>query len=892
MNWYAEKTDDVLRKTGSSNDGLSEESAEKRLEKYGKNAIEEKPPKSFAKRFFEQLQDFMVIVLLVAAAVSVIVEFASEEHDPNGWVEPVIIVGIVILNALMGVFQESKAEAALSALRQMSSPQSKVIRGGKKTVIDSENIVPGDIVLLEAGDFIPADGRLIEAQALKCDESALTGESLPCDKNADAQLDVSAQLADRVNMCFSGCSVSYGRGTMVVTDTGMQTEMGKIASLLANEETGETPLQKKLSQLGKTLGLLVLGLCAIVFIVGMLTLDKGGNGILGIFMTSVSLAVAAIPEGLPAVVTVVLAIGVQRMVERNAIIRRLPAVETLGSASVICTDKTGTLTQNRMTMMRAWVPGEKVCVLADGKETENIKKLITRASMCCDGTVELEKGREKHIGDPTETAIVAAMMRYGTDKKELDLKYPRLAELPFDSDRKLMTTVHRIDGKIISITKGAPDIVLSRCGGDMDEAMEINGQFGRSALRVLAVGYKVLEKLPKEPSCEELENGLEFMGLLGMMDPARSEVKDAIAECCDAGIRTVMITGDHVVTAGAIAKELGILREGDETISGAELAEMSDEELERNVRKYSVYARVTPSDKIRIVKAWQKSDEVVAMTGDGVNDAPALKAADIGCAMGITGTDVAKGAADVVLTDDNFATIVSAAREGRGIYDNIRKCVYFLLSCNLGEIFTVFIAMMKWNVSALAAMHLLLINLVTDALIALALGVDPIEKDIMKRRPRRANESIFSGGLAWKIGLHGAFIGIASLIAFGIGYGGAAKDLATAQTMTFGVLAFSQLAYAFSTRSEHPLYKVGVFSNIYLWGAAFVSGLVALLSMVTPLRNIFRLVPLDGSQWLAVVLLSLAPFAASEIEKGVLWLIKRYTNLSFESIEALLERYK
>lgn len=877
MNWHTESAEDTVYRTGSSNEGLMEETAEKRLIKYGANVLDEKPSKTFAERFFEQLKDFMVIVLLVAAAVSVVIAVAGEEK--NGWIEPVVIVAIVALNAVMGVVQESKAEAALSALKNMASPKCKVLRDNEKKVIDSSKIVPGDIVFLEAGDFIPADGRLIEASSLKCDESALTGESVPSQKDPFAVLDVTTQLADRVNMCYSGCSVSYGRGTMVVTATGMQTEMGKIASLLANEEDSETPLQKKLSQLGKTLGLLVLALCAVIFIAGILTLGKDGN-ILEIFMTSVSLAVAAIPEGLPAVVTVVLAIGVKRMVSRKAIIRKLPAVETLGSASVICSDKTGTLTQNRMRLMKVWACGEKICVPADEELNEKTAWLLRYAALCCDGNVEIDgNGNEKHTGDPTETAIVAALLAKGEKKSGLESKYPRQTEIPFDSDRKLMTTVHSIDDRIISITKGAPDVIFSRCNGaDVKPAAKINEDFASGALRVIAVAIKELDSVPEEPSCEELENELEFVGLIGMMDPAREEVKDAIVECDEAGIRAVMITGDHSVTAGAIASELGILRDGDEIVTGSQLAQMSDEELECNIRKYSVYARVTPSDKIRIVKAWQHSGETVAMTGDGVNDAPALKAADIGCAMGITGTDVAKGAADVVLTDDNFATIVSAVREGRGIYDNIRKCVYFLLSCNLSEIITVFIGMLVWKVSALAAMHLLLINLVTDALMALALGLDPIEKDIMKRRPRRGDESLFSGGLTWRIAIHGVFIGAAALTAFSLGF---AKDLACAQTMTFGVLALSQLVYAFSARSEHPLLNIGVFSNKYLWASAAASGSVALLVMIVPpLRMVFELSALSIGQWLAVLLLTFVPFAAAELEKLVLWLLRKFTNIT------------
>lgn len=878
MNWHTETPDSTLHRIGSSSNGLSEESALERLEKHGQNVLDEKPPKTFLERFVNQLKDFMVLVLLAAAFVSATVAFAGEE--PNGWVEPVIIVAIVILNAVIGVLQESKAEAALSALKNLAAPRSCVVRDGQKKAIDSSMVVPGDIVILEAGDYVPADGRLIEAASLKCDESSLTGESVPVEKDSAALLDVTSQLADRINMCYSGSFVTYGRAVMVVTATGMHTEIGKIASLLANEDEGDTPLQKKLAQLGRTLGLLVLGLCAIVFIVGLLTLKSSNDNILHIFMTSVSLAVAAIPEGLPAVVTVVLALGVQKMVKRNAIIRKLPAVETLGSASVICSDKTGTLTQNRMTLIRAWTPdSNSPCILSEDKLSDGVKKLIEYAALCCDGSVTIDKsGKETHIGDPTETAIISSLVKNAVDHDSLKKKYPRICEIPFDSQRKLMTTVHNIDGRIISITKGAPDILLALCDHcDTGKADTINSRFGSDALRVIAVAYRELDSIPEAPTPEQLECHLNFMGLLGMVDPPREEVKDAINECAQAGIRPIMITGDHIVTASAIARELDILREGDEALSGDQLAAMSDDELERNIRKYSVYARVTPSDKIRIVKAWQKSGETVAMTGDGVNDAPALKAADIGCAMGITGTSVAKGASDVILTDDNFATIVSATREGRGIFDNIRKCVYFLLSCNFSEIVTVFIAMLIWKVSALEAMHLLMINLITDSLLALALGVDPIDKNIMKRRPRRASESIFAGGYGWRTLLHGIFIGAASLGAFAIGYTG---GMETAQTMTFGVLALSQLVYAFAVRSNSPLFSAGVGSNKYLWGAALSSGAVAFAVMlIPPISAVFKLTSLSGNQWLFVILLSIAPFIAVELEKIIVWILKKFITI-------------
>ncbi|MBP3661086.1 MAG: HAD-IC family P-type ATPase, partial [Oscillospiraceae bacterium] len=697
--------------------GLSTQEAAARQAKYGPNRLREKKKRSMLRRFFDQFKDAMILILIAAAIVSFVI--ACVEGNPKEFFEPALILLIVVLNAVMGVMQESKAEKALDALKNMSAPHARVIRDGEEKLIQAADLVPGDIIRLEAGDFVPADARLLRAVSLKSEESALTGESVPSEKDAEAEVAENAPLGDRSNMVFSGCSITYGTATAVVTATGMDTEMGRIANLLEGEEEGQTPLQRKLAQLGKYLGFVALAACAVIFVVGL------ANGIppMEIFMTAVSLAVSAIPEGLPAIVTIILSIGVQRMVKRNALIRRLPAVETLGSASIICSDKTGTLTQNRMTLVKAWVDGAGAIADISTNNDADVCRLLQYGALCCDGSVVFHGTEEQHIGDPTETAIVLAAHRNGMPKDDLNKKYPRLGEIPFDSDRKLMTTVNRMGGKNVVIVKGAFDMMAPRCvAGDLETARRITEEMSAGALRVLAVAYKEIDAIPEALTSEEMENGLTFMGLVGMIDPPRPEAKVAVATCRQAGIKPVMITGDHVVTASAIARELGILEEGDLAITGAELDAMTDSELDARVEQISVYARVSPENKIRIVKAWQRKGQVVSMTGDGVNDAPALKAADIGCAMGITGTDVAKGAADMTLTDDNFATIVDAVQEGRGIYANIRKVVGFLLGTNIGEVITVFVAMLLWHKTPLLSMQLLWINLVTDSLPAIALG--------------------------------------------------------------------------------------------------------------------------------------------------------------------------
>lgn len=879
MNMYSSSKEQLQKELDTSLcAGLTGEEASARLGRYGENRLKEKKKKTFWQRFLDQFKDVMILILLAAAAVSFVLAVMSGEGSE--FFEPVLILLIVIVNAVMGVMQESKAEKALDALKSMSAPHARVIRGGKEEIVEASSLVPGDLMLLEAGDFVPADGRLVEASALKVEESALTGESVPAEKDAKALVEDNAPLGDRVNMVYSGCSVTYGRGRAVVTATGMNTEMGKIAGLLDNEREGLTPLQQKLAGLGSRLGLLALAACAVIFVVGLLD----DMPVMEIFMTSVSLAVSAIPEGLPAIVTIVLSIGVQRMVKKNAIIRRLPAVETLGSASVICSDKTGTLTQNRMTLVKAYVDGDTKPADIDtetgGSKGEQgirarkplapgVLRLLQYGSLCCDGTVVFgEDKKEQHVGDPTETAIVLAAHRLGMPKEELNVRCPRLADLPFDSDRKRMTTIHRIDGKVIAIVKGAFDSIRPLCvAGDLEKAAAVNDAMSGEALRVLTIACRQLEEEPRDVSIDTIEKDLTLLGLVGMIDPPRPEARAAVAVCRQAGIRPVMITGDHVVTASAIARDLGILLEGDQAVTGQQLAQMDDAQLDESVRRIAVYARVSPEDKIRIVKAWQRQGETVSMTGDGVNDAPALKAADIGCAMGITGTDVAKGAADMTLTDDNFATIVDAVREGRGIYDNIKKVVGFLLGTNIGEVLTVFCAMILWRRTPLVSMQLLWINLVTDSLPAIALGMEEVEPDIMDREPKPREEGIFAHGMGARIILQGCMFGLLSLAAFWLGWKGTGQ-VAGGQTMAFMVLALSQIVQAFNMRSHRSLFQTSFFTNKKLNAAAALSVLLVCLVLFTPLSVAFELIYLPAHLYLAGAGLCLIPFVCMEASKA------------------------
>ncbi len=861
MEYFSSKADSVLDALQTDGrQGLREADAAKRLEQYGPNVLQEKKKKTMLQRFLDQFKDVMILILIAAAIVSFVI--ACVEGNPGEFFEPTLILLIVILNAVMGMMQENKAEKALEALKGMSAPHARVIRDGTERILDAATLVPGDIIRLEAGDFVPADARLLRSAGLKAEESALTGESVPSEKDAAETVAPDAALGDRVNMVFSGCSITYGTATAVVTATGMQTEMGKIAGLLSGEEETQTPLQKKLAGLGKSLGFVALGACAIIFVVGILN----GIDILEIFMTSVSLAVSAIPEGLPAVVTIVLSIGVQRMVQRNAIIRKLPAVETLGSASVICSDKTGTLTQNRMTLQKVYLDGADQIV---DSSDESARTLVRIAALCCDGTIHEEAdGSVTHIGDPTETAIVFAAHQFGDTRDALDAHFTRLAELPFDSDRKRMSVVVEQGGKKFAVVKGAFDGIAPLCtAGHIERARQMNDAMSGEALRVLAVAVRALDALPEPLEPETLENNLTFIGLVGMIDPPREEAREAVATCREAGIRPVMITGDHVVTASAIAKNLGILAEGDRAITGAELDAMDEATLDAAVEKISVYARVSPENKIRIVKAWQKKNKVVAMTGDGVNDAPALKAADIGCAMGITGTDVAKGAADMTLTDDNFATIVHAVREGRGIYANIRKVVGFLLGTNIGEIITVFAAMLIWHRSPLLSMQLLWINLVTDSLPAIALGMEEVEPGVMRQKPKPKDEGIFAHGLGLRVVLQGVMFALLSLVAFWIGWTWTG-NVSGGQTLAFMTLALTQIVQAFNMRSERSLFKIGFFTNKKLNLACLLSVVLMAIVLFTPVSIAFGLITLEPVLYLIGLGLSLVPLVVMECSKA------------------------
>ncbi len=868
MDYYSKPQQDALKALKTDKErGLSSEEAAQRLLTDGENRLKEAKKKTNLQRFFDQFKDVMILILLLAAIVSFII--ACVEKNPKEFFEPLLILLIVIINAVVGVMQESKAEKALDALKNMSAPHARVIRDGAETVIDAKDLVVGDIIRIEAGDFIPADARLLASAGLKCEESALTGESVPSEKDHLAEIEENAPLGDRSNMIFSGCTVSYGTALAVITATGMNTQMGKIANLLNNESDAQTPLQKKLAQLGKYLGIMALAACGIIFLIGLINEIPA----MEIFMTSVSLAVSAIPEGLPAIVTVVLSIGVQRMVKRGALIRRLPAVETLGSASIICSDKTGTLTQNRMTLVEAYFDGDGEACEIDEQVNEKIKTLLRLGTLCCDGSVIFTENSEQHIGDPTETAIIVAAHKNGMEKDDLNKLYPRIFELPFDSDRKLMTTVNEIDGRRVAIVKGAFDVMADRCvKGDLKKARLITEQMSEKALRVLAIGFKEIKELPKNGEQSDLEQNITFLGLVGMIDPPRAEAKAAVETCRAAGIKPIMITGDHVVTASAIARQLGILCEGDRAITGAELDSMTDDELDAQVEHIAVYARVSPENKIRIVKAWQKKGQVVSMTGDGVNDAPALKAADIGCAMGITGTDVAKGAADMTLTDDNFATIVEAVREGRGIYANIKKVVGFLLGTNIGEVITVFAAMLLWQKTPLLSMQLLWINLVTDSLPAIALGMEAVEPDIMSHKPRPKSEGIFANGLGLRVVLQGFMFAFLTLFAFRYGET-VTGSLSGGQTMAFAVLSLSQIVQAFNMRSDRSLFKIGVFSNKKLNISALISAVSVLLVLFTPVRIAFGLIALPTGLYLIALALILVPLIVMELSK-LLGLIK------------------
>ena len=849
-------------------EGLSQAEANRRLKRFGENRLEEAKKKTMTQRCTEQLQDKMIWILIGAAVISF--GIACLKGDSSEFLEPILILLIVFLNGVMGVLQESKAQKALDSLKELSAPKACVLRDGKKQRIEARLLVPGDILFLESGDFIPADGRLLTSVSLKAEESLLTGESLPSMKNPFARVEPNAPLGEQKNMVFSGCTVAYGRGTAVVTATGMNTEMGRIAHLLQNADSGKTPLQEKLARLGKYLSLMAVAACILIFTMGILS----GMPPLEMFIVAVSLAVSAIPEGLPAVVTVVLALGVQRMVKEHAIVRRLPAVETLGSASVICSDKTGTLTQNQMTVVKAyvepspdWPKGGAILPVEENATAPATRRLLLLAALCCSEDLFLkQEGDEK--GDPTELAIIKAAKTAGYPPSRLKEVF-RFAELPFDSYRKRMCCVVRLEGKVMVIVKGAFDSLEKCCSkGDLAKARRKNEEMAGEALRVLAVAYKELPSPPKAISRENLEQELTFFGLLGMIDPPRPEAKKAVALCRRAGIKPVMITGDHISTASAIAKQLDILRPGETAITGSSLNALTDKELERCIQDISVYARVSPEDKIRIVRAWQKKGQVVAMTGDGVNDAPALKAADIGCAMGKGGTDVAKAAADMTLTDDNFATIVKAVEEGRGIYENIRKVVEFLLGCNIGEVLTVFFAMVFWRKSPFISMQLLWINLVTDSLPAIALGMEKTDPDVMKQKPKPRGEGILAGGMGRRIVWQGFLFAALTLAGFIRGFQ-ATGVIEGGRTMAFLVLSSSQIVQAFNMRSYHSLFLGSPFGNRALNRAALASfGLIALVAF-SPVLTAFGLIYLTPSLYLEAVFLCLIPLVVMEADKRI-----------------------
>ena len=879
--------------------GLSSFEVKKRQEESGFNELKQAKKKSLFVKFLEQFKDFMIIVLIIAAIVSGIVGVAQGE----GITDTIIILIVVIANAIIGVAQEAKAEKSLEALQKLSGHEAKVIRDGNIQTVPARELVEGDIVVLDTGDFIPADLRIFEAVNLKAQESSLTGESVPVEKQASVINEEELPIGDRANMLFSSSLVTYGRGKGIVVETGMNTEVGKIAEMLSGTEEQETPLQKKLNGLGKTLGIVSLIICIIIFIIGL----AQGREVISMFMTAVSLAVAAIPEGLAAVSTIVLAIGVQKMVKRNAIVKRLPAVETLGSSSVICSDKTGTLTQNKMTVQKIFVNhtvydvsnlDENSDFIKYNKENQEVQLLVYNGMLCNDTKIS-DAGTL--TGDPTETALVDIALKLGFTKNIYN-ELPRVDEIPFDSERKLMTTVHEREGKYIVYTKGGVDELLNICTsyidhGEIKKDLEsfiplienTNEKMAKDALRVLAFAYKELDHKPEK---DEMENDLIYVGMYGMIDPPREEAKLAVDKCKTAGIKTVMITGDHKITATAIAKKLGILENESEAITGSELDKISDEDLEKNIRNYSVYARVSPEHKVRIVKAWQKNGEIVAMTGDGVNDSPALKTSDIGCAMGKVGTDVAKEAADVILVDDNFATVVSAVEEGRRIYDNILKVIQFLLSSNVGEIVVLLLATLFSGVIAkiagisnvgalniLMPIHILWVNLVTDSLPALALAFDPANDDIMNRKPLKQTKGIFTKGMTFRIVYQGIMIGLLTLIAFIIGLKSTTipiegltldeSKIEVGQTMAFIVLALSELVHVYNIRdNKKSLFKGKIFNNKVLVGATIVSATLMFIILLIPsLRNIFSIPVLPMNNIFETVLLVFLPILIVETFK-------------------------
>lgn len=866
--WYTLSTKEVEKQMQTNIEfGLNEKQVEDKQNKFGLNKLEEKKKESIVIKFIKQFNDFMIIILIIASIISAVV---ARLEGSNDYFDSIIIIAIVVFNAIMGLVQEAKAEKSLEALKKMTAPTCRVKRNGKISTIKSEQIVPGDIVLLEAGNYVPADCRLISSSNLKIEESSLTGETVPVLKDANCMLKEKTALGDMVNMAFSTTIVVNGHGEAIVTDIGMNTKVGKIAKMIITNEAPETPIQKKLGEVGKSLGIACLGICLLIFVIGLLKKIEP----IEMFMTSVGLAVAAIPEGLPAIVTIMLSIGVTKMAKKNSIIRKLPAVETLGSSSVICSDKTGTLTQNKMQVTKiANINGET-------NDKEYIKWLMGMATMCTDVEISKENGKMELTGEPTEKAIVSKALDEGQNKNELYNVMKRVKDIPFDSSRKMMTTIHKMPNGYRVITKGAPDVLLKRCNKVYDNGNVTtldysktklienqNNKMADEALRVLAIAYLDIPNLPSKIDTETVEKNLIFIGLIGMIDPPREGVKEAVATCKKAGIKTVMITGDHIITAKAIAKDLGILRGSDLAVTGEELDKIPQSILQKNIMNYSVFARVTPEHKVRIVKAYQSTGAVVAMTGDGVNDAPALKNADIGIAMGKNGTDVAKNAADMVLTDDNFVTIVEAVKQGRNIFDNIKKAVHFLIATNIGEIVTIFLGLVLGLKSPLLAIQLLWINLVTDSLPAIALGLEKPETDIMNKKPRDSKKGIFADGLWQRIITEGTMLGILTLVAFSVG--NYLYDIEVGRTMAFVSLGLLELVHSFNIKSEESIFKVGLFENKYLLGAFILGALLQIVVVVIPsVAEVFKLVPLTQVQWMYTFGISILPLVIMEIQKA------------------------
>ncbi len=889
--WFTKSQNDVLKELNvDPKVGLTTDEVNNRLEKYGQNKLKGKAKKTLLQLFIAQLQDILIYVLITAAVINLIVDIR------HGWKDALIIMAVVLINAIVGVVQESKAEKALEALQQMTTPKSLVRRNGEVIEVNSEDLIPGDILIIDAGRFIPADVRLIESANLQIEESALTGESVPSEKNADfITKDEKIPVGDKENMAFMSTMATYGRGEGVVVATGMETEIGKIAKILDEDENTLTPLQIKLDELGKILGYIAMGICAVIFVVGIIQ----KRPVLGMFMTSISLAVAAIPEGLVAIVAIVLAMGVNKMSKKNAIVRKLPAVETLGAVNIICSDKTGTLTQNKMTVVKTYtldnlreVPSKGRDFVANKDETELIRSFV----LCSDASID--SGQD--IGDPTEVALVVLGDRFNLEKNTLNTKYKRVSENPFDSDRKLMSTLNEEgDDKYRVHTKGAIDNILVRADKILlngkivalteemkKKILKVATEMSDDALRVLGVAFKDVDTVIAP---EEMEKGLVIVGIVGMIDPPRIEVKDSITEAKNAGITPIMITGDHKNTAVAIAKELGIATDISQSLTGAEIDKLSDKEFSENIGKYKVFARVSPEHKVKIVRAFKQKGNIVSMTGDGVNDAPSLKFADIGIAMGITGTDVSKGASDMILTDDNFTTIVHAIEEGRNIYNNIKKTIIFLLSCNLGEIICIFLStLLNWDLP-LVATQLLWVNLVTDTLPALALGIDPGDKDVMKRSPRNPKESFFSEGAGVRAVIGGTLIGLLTLVAFYLGISetgmignlgqleamakvgneAAKHALTQGRTMAFIVLTVSQLFYSLTMRnSQKTIFEIGIFKNKYLIGSIILGITLQIgLTSFAPIAEVFKVTKISFGNWDIVLLFALIPFAINEIIK-------------------------